>query len=63
MAVLRKVSCRGETSYKSYWILVGKGLDGETAEIREQHDGWSIRYAEHRVRLRAPENGKRNTVL
>jgi transposase InsO family protein len=62
-AVLRKVSCRGEVSYKSYRILVGKGLDGETVEIREQEDGWSILYAEHRIRLLAPENLKLNTVL
>jgi len=62
-AVLRKVSCRGEVSYKSYRILVGKGLDGETVEIREQEAGWSILYADHPVRLLAPEHLKPNTVL
>jgi len=62
-AVLRKVSCRGEVSYKSYRILVGKGLDGETVEIREQEAGWAILYADHPVRLLAPEHLKLNTVL
>jgi transposase InsO family protein len=62
-STLRKVSCRGEIFYHNYRILVGKGLAGETVRLEEQAEGWAVYFSHRQVRLLAPENLRRDTVL
>ncbi len=61
-AHLRKVAETGLLSFRGQQYRAGRGLGGESVEIREEESGWSLFYSNHRIGpLRQREVNKPST--